>query len=185
MLDIWGCKQIAESMTMKIKMHHYRPSASLLITRWIFKFAFVLKCSNNIKGRIRSVFYWLLEFALCYQLSANLWCRQWAECLTSYPLRAIDSAPGGENQSRLHFPGENYQSSASDVKYHYFFFLPGKHLWASLSSNWHVEGPVVLWHTESECQMDPRDNLLNSFGPQIFCCTVGNFCEGSRLPGCV
>lgn len=39
----------------------------------------------------------------------------------------------------------------------------------------------MFWHTEPECQMVPRDHLLNSFGPLIFWCQWGTFL---KVPGC-
>lgn len=51
-------------------------------------------------------------------------------------LRAIDSAPAAENQSRLRFPGVNYQSSAWDVKYQGFFGV----CFSSLENIYEVRG---------------------------------------------
>lgn len=97
-------------------------------------------------------------------------------------LRAIDSAPAAENQSRLRFPGVNYQSSAWDVKYQgffVFFFPPWKTFMRFVVFKVTCWGG---WSVESECQMDPWDNLLNSFGLQIFWCWWETFLE---LSGCL
>lgn len=118
-----------------------------------------------------------------YFLSAILWRRQRAECLSSNLLRAIDWAPVAENQSRLRFPGENYQTSTWDVKYQgLFFFSSLENIYEFLGLQSDVWRGLSCTVRMSDGPLGLRIKLI---WPADFLVLVGNFSGALWLPDCV